>query len=168
VLKSGVKRNERAIFFLFVAANHCYMDRLLVLLFSATLLIATSPPRVSNGLCDYSGGVCTAKESCSAKSESSCSEGQSAISPTYVKTTADKKASAGKEDKNDCGKKSGCPLPICCVCGPCCCLCIVPERPVLHIAPPLPDEERVKPSEHQDFLPQQVCLAIWKPPAFSV
>ncbi|MBC7774500.1 MAG: hypothetical protein H7246_03605 [Phycisphaerae bacterium] len=142
------------------------MDRLLVLLFSVTLLIATSPPRVMNEACDYSGGICTGKGSCSAKSESFCFKEQlvnQILPPAPQGTTG-----AGKEDKNGCGKKSGCPLPICCVCGPCCCLCIVPERPVLHIAPPLPDEQRVKPSEHQDFLPQQVYFTIWKPPSFSV
>gem|GEM_PF-3485084 len=133
------------------------MERLLATLFSVTLLLATSPPRELNGACDYSGGICTVKEICSAKSESSCSNEQH--SSLVLSDT---------ENENNCGKNSGCPLPICCVYGPCCCLCVVPERPVLHIAPPLPEKERVKPGEPQDFLPQQVCLAIWKPPAFSV
>ncbi|MFN0174172.1 MAG: hypothetical protein ACKVU0_05950 [Saprospiraceae bacterium] len=133
------------------------MERLLAILFSVTLFLATSPPRGLDKACDYSGGICTVKEICSAKSETSC-----------YKEEPHNLDLSNTEKENDCGEKSGCPLPICCVYGPCCCLCVVPERPVLHIAPPLPEEKRVKPGEPQDFLPQQVCLSIWKPPSFSV
>ncbi|MDO8368544.1 MAG: hypothetical protein Q7T20_17220 [Saprospiraceae bacterium] len=133
------------------------MDRLLAFLFSVTLLLATSPPRESNEAYDCSGGICIVKESCLAKTE-----------PTCTKEQASCQGQAGTKNENRCGDKSGCPLPICCVYGPCCCLCVVPERPVLHIAPPLPEEERVKPGEPQGFIPQQVYHSIWKPPAFSV
>lgn len=142
------------VFFICPRKSYC-MERLLAFLFSVTLLLATSPPRESNEACDYSGGICTIKESCLAKSEPTCTKEQNACGDE-----------AGKE--NGCGDKSGCPLPICCIYGPCCCLCVVPERPVLHIAPPLPEEKRVKPGEPQGFIPQQVCRSIWKPPAFSV
>ncbi|MFN0037007.1 MAG: hypothetical protein ACKVUS_18285 [Saprospiraceae bacterium] len=134
------------------------MDRLLALLFSVTMLLVSLPPRVSSDVCDYSGGICVKKESCSAKSaSSSCSSEQPAC-----------RIMLGGEEEGACGKDADCSFPICCVCGPCCCLCLVPERPVLHVAPAVPEEERLKPNGQQDFLPQQVCFSIWKPPAFSV
>lgn len=134
-------------FFLFVTEFPAYMDRLLVFLFSITLVLATYPPRVSPDACDYKGGICVVKEIC-VKANSICS--------------------TSEEENSDCSKDSGCRFPICCVYGPCCCLCIIPECPVLHISPSLPEEERLKPNSDQDFFPQMVCVSIWKPPAFSV
>lgn len=133
-------------FFSFVSSN---MDRLLVYLFSCSLFLATSPPEMPNAACDYSGGICTMKQSCGEQQSRSCP--------------------FDKNGKKGCGgKKSGCPLPACCLNGPCCCLCIVPERPVLHMAPVLAEEKRVKPHYNPNFHPQEVSLSIWKPPAFSV
>lgn len=123
------------------------MDRLLVLLFSVTLLLATSPPRALLEGCDYSGGVCTTQKE--VNKESSCW-----LFP------------ANEEEGSSEG--SGCSFPICCVYGPCCCLCIVPVCPVIHVAPPLPEEENARPTGGQDFAPQQVYRAIWKPPATVV
>jgi hypothetical protein len=123
------------------------MDRLLVLLFSVTLLLATSAPRVSTEARDCSGGVGMEKKTCSVFA---------------LFCTPD------QEGDSDCSKDSDCKFPICCVCGPCCCLCIVPECPVLYIAPALPEVQNLKPSGYQVFFPQQVCFSIWKPPAFSV
>lgn len=136
------------VFFFFCGCKSFLMDRLLVLLFSVTLLLATSPPRVANEACDFSGGICTVKEGCLAKSSFACT--------------------APQEEKKDCSKDSDCSFPICCVYGPCCCLCIVPVCPVLPVSAPMPEETCVKPCEHQDFYPQQVSRAIWKPPSFSV
>ncbi|MFN0215616.1 MAG: hypothetical protein ACKVT2_15270 [Saprospiraceae bacterium] len=132
------------------------MERLLVLLFSVTLTLATSPPMGLSDSCDYVSGICTSKpvrsdipNACFGVFEMKCDLEE-------------------EEDKDDCTKNSGCPLPICCVNGPCCCLCIVPERPVLFRATTSPEEERVKPIEPKGFLPQQFYPSIWKPPAFSV
>lgn len=122
------------------------MDRLLAVLFSVMLLIATAPPKAPGGDCSFSGGICTAKQTGSpAASGGACS----------------------LDHESDNGNKPACPTPICCVCGPCCCLCLVPERPVLPVAY-WSDEVRTKPATHRDFLPQQVGLSVWKPPAFSV
>jgi hypothetical protein len=130
----------------FCACNLLHMERLLSLLFSITLLMATAPPKSATNDCSYSGGICVQKESCdSSASDSACSLGH-------------------QEDKSE---NSACPMPICCVCGPCCCLCIVPERPVLPTAI-FPDETGAKIFALQNFSPQQVWLSVWKPPAFSV
>lgn len=122
------------------------MERLLAILFSIMLLIATAPPKMAGGGCSYAGDICTPKENCTpTSSEASC---------------------ALHRDGNG-DQKPVCPMPICCVCGPCCCLCLVPERPVLPVAF-WPDEIRTSPATQQAFLPQQVWLTVWKPPAFSV
>ena len=129
--------------------KYLYVNRLLVFLFSVTMLLATSPPRVASVSCDFSGGICTAKDDCSLFGSAPCTPKQT-----------------GKDGhKKDCGDESNCPLPICCICGPCCCLCIVPERPTLHIEPTTSIEERLTPLYYQTFVPQQVLLSIWKPPA---
>jgi len=121
------------------------MERLLAILFSITLLMATAPPKAAMSDCSYSGGICVKNEDCSPASDSACS--------------------LSHEESDD--EKSACPMPICCVCGPCCCLCIVPERPVVPTAI-FPDEKDIKIFAQQNFSPQQVWLSVWKPPAFSV
>jgi hypothetical protein len=120
------------------------MERLLSILFSVTLLMANMPPKGGEG-CDVGAGFCVMVENCAPSPDSSCSLGH----------------------QGECGEKSACPIPICCVCGPCCCLCLVPERPVLPVAI-FPDEECIKVFAQKNFSPQQVWLAVWKPPAFSV
>jgi hypothetical protein len=123
------------------------MERLLAILFSVTLLIATAPPKVPVTECDYAGGICVQKASVRSDSEDTCWFDFGGC--------------------NDDSKKSACPMPICCVSGPCCCLCIVPERPELPEPVWLP-EPRTQPATQRAFLPQQVWLSVWKPPAFSV
>ena len=113
MLKSRDKRNEWAIFF-HLHRKSCCMERLLVFLFSITLLLATSPPREVNGAYDYSGGICIAKKSSSAAS-------------AYPKEQPANQNKCDKHGQDDCGEESGCPLPMCCFFGPCCCLCRVPN-----------------------------------------
>ena len=128
-----------------ICGHNChYMERLLSILFSITLLMTTMPPK-SGGGCDAAVGFCVPVENCAPDSESPCS----------------------LDHPGDCGEKSACPIPICCVCGPCCCLCLMPEHPVLPTAI-LPDEVSVKIFAHSVFSPQQVWFSVWKPPAFSV
>ncbi|MCC6279771.1 MAG: hypothetical protein IT262_04170 [Saprospiraceae bacterium] len=117
------------------------MERLLAVLFSVMLLIATSPPPAEVEGCDYSGGICVATN----------------VSNCLF-------SSCESEDKE---QDSGCTMPVCCVSGPYCCLCLVPEQPEICCRPVSVQEKRVKPGEHQDFYPLEVDLAIWKPPAPS-
>jgi hypothetical protein len=142
-LKDGILDNLN----FFCTAKPCWMERLLVFLFSITLLIATSPPPATGEGCDFYGGICMVVESIGGIT--SCS-------------------SSSEEDPNDCSKNSDCSGPICCLYGPCSCLCLMPEYPVLVVSPDFPEERSVKPGEHQDFVPQQYCLSIWKPPAQPV
>ncbi len=122
------------------------MDRLLVLLFSVTLLIATAAPRGASEECNFSGGICTTVEKAVKKSTSCLFSGCSEENET---------------EEQD----SGCSMPACCVSGPCCCLCLVPEQPQICGRPVLIQEKRVKPGYYQGFYPQEVDLSIWKPPA---
>jgi hypothetical protein len=123
------------------------MERLLVLLFSVTLLMATAPPRSTSDACDYSGGICTV----------------SAVVTAQVSCLFSGCSEENETEEQD----SGCSMPACCVSGPCSCLCLVPEQPEICGKPVYVPEKRVKPGEHQDFYPQEVDLAIWKPPAPS-
>lgn len=144
LLKAVSNADEPKRVYVFCPRNFVYMERLLSILFSVVLLIATAPPKTGSG-CNVAVGFCVLVENCAApSSESSCS----------------------LDHKGDCSEKSACPIPICCVCGPCCCLCIVPERPVLPTTILL-DEQSVKIFTHPVFLPQQVWLSVWKPPAFQ-
>lgn len=124
------------------------MDRLLVLLFSVTIFLATSAPRGGMENCDFSGGICvmtkTVKDKMNCLASFSCEKG-------------------GDSEEKD----SGCTMPACCVSGPCCCLCLVPEQPQICGRPVLIQEKRVKPGYYQGFYPQEVDLSIWKPPAPS-
>ena len=126
--------------------NFPFMERLLSILFSVMLLIATAPPKVSVSVCSYAGGICVQKESCTPTSGGSC---------------------ALNHGDSDDGKRPVCPMPVCCFSGPCCCLCLVPERPVLP-EPYWLQETHTQPATYRAFLPQQVWLSVWKPPAFSV
>lgn len=124
------------------------MERLLVLLFSVTLLIATAAPRGASEECNFSGGICTTVET-AVKKSTSC-------------------LFSGCSEKNETEEQdSGCSMPACCVSGPCCCLCLVPEQPQICGRPVLIQEKRVKPGYYQGFYPQEVDLSIWKPPAPS-
>ncbi|MCW5924849.1 MAG: hypothetical protein KIS77_21195 [Saprospiraceae bacterium] len=120
------------------------MERLLSILFSVTLLLATMPPKVG-GDCFYWGGICVVQESCAADAAASCAADHS----------------------KDGDKAPVCPAPICCVAGPCCCLCLMPETPLLPSVV-LPTERSARVFACAVFLPQQVWLSVWKPPAFSV
>lgn len=130
----------------FCPCNFPCMERLLAILFSVMLLIATAPPKVSVSMCSYAGGMCVQKESATSASGGSCA--------------LDHEDSAS-------GKRPACPMPLCCVSGPCCCLCLLPERPVLP-EPYWLQETHTQPATYRAFLPQQVWLSVWKPPAFSV
>jgi hypothetical protein len=149
VLKGWGNADESKGVFFLCSCKSALMDRLLVLLFSVTMLLATAAPKVPNLACAYSKSKCIATAICTALSGSLCS-------------------GAPCKEKDGCGKGSGCPLPVCCVSGPGCCLCIVPERPLLHIGSSFPEEELILPNGFQDATPQQVYFSIWKPPAFSV
>jgi hypothetical protein len=125
------------------------MDRLLALLFSVTLIIATSPPRVGVEGCDYSGGICVVSKV--VKDNFQC----------ILSFSCEKGTDDGTED-------SGCSMPACCVSSSCCCLCLVPEQPQICGRPVLIQEKRIKPGYYQGFYPQEVDLSIWKPPSFVV
>ncbi|MDX1910271.1 MAG: hypothetical protein SFV22_02235 [Saprospiraceae bacterium] len=119
------------------------MERLLAILFSISLLQSTAPPRAVNENCDFMAGICVL---ISSSGVTDCS---------------------GQGEENDCEKNKDCALPVCCSNGPCCCLCLVPERPVIHAAPVSAETNSGLPSNIQHFCPQQVLRSIWKPPAMT-
>jgi hypothetical protein len=115
------------------------MERLLAILFSVSLLQSTAPPRAVSEHCDFMAGVCV-----------------------FLSGTVD----CGESDEQSgCEKSRDCALPVCCSNGPCCCLCLVPERPFIHAAPSPAEIWLAKPNGLQHFYPQQVSRSIWKPPA---
>ena len=123
--------------FFICICNPAFMDRLLSILFSVVLLTATSPPRTAAGVCDVAGN---------------CSR-----MPVHLPCRSNEKSN----DK----QKPACPVPVCCVCGPCCCVCLVPEQPVLHRGAMPEESENLQPGSFLTFHPQPVWLSIWKPPA---